>query len=236
MATNEFLIEVAKQGTTEALEQIWKNNLGMTIRICRQLSDEQTSAEDLQQESYFALLKAVHKYDVNKGYMFITYYTKALKRHLWRYKKLNKVDTDSLEEIVPGIEDVKLIDTIADDSLPPIDKHLELQDLRQQLERMLQTLPDNQEDVLREHYFHNRSLSDIAEAIGKTPQFISHMKQKGLRKLRNNMRPQLYRLWKEYSYYSIESQAYHGSLTSFKEHNSSVVEYLVIQMRSVKNK
>ena len=85
--TNEDLVTEVKrrqmngEPTTDLMELLWKRNRGITISLSKRFYTA-ADRDDLAQESYFALLKAVAGYNPDRGHTFLTYYGTILLRHL----------------------------------------------------------------------------------------------------------------------------------------------------------
>lgn len=93
---NVELVELIKQGHKEYIETLYKSILPL-IRYCIKRCGIDVKGEyinnhvyygdeyeDMLQESYFALLKAINGFDVTKGIKFTTYATKVIIRHINR--------------------------------------------------------------------------------------------------------------------------------------------------------
>ncbi|WP_337400222.1 hypothetical protein [Congzhengia sp.] len=60
--TNEHLVISAKKGDISALEQLYTQNSGIIFRNCRPFKRLGYETDDLMQEAYFVLLKAIDSY------------------------------------------------------------------------------------------------------------------------------------------------------------------------------
>lgn len=87
--TNEKLVALIKQGDNGFFEQLYKQNYGIIYNYARKFS-AYAEFEDLIQEGYIALVNAVNAFDGAQGYKFITYLTKALTSHFYRYCNKNQ--------------------------------------------------------------------------------------------------------------------------------------------------
>ncbi len=71
-------IELAKrieQGDKEAKEKLFRANMRLVVSIAKKYRGFGLEFEDLIQEGYLGLLKAIEKYDYRMGYKFATYAT-----------------------------------------------------------------------------------------------------------------------------------------------------------------
>lgn len=84
--TNEELVEQIQSGVniTENMYQLYEQNKGMIYKTAKRFVWG-APLEDLTQEAYIALCKAVKNYSDKQEYKFITYYMMTLSRHFKRY-------------------------------------------------------------------------------------------------------------------------------------------------------
>jgi len=76
LLTREEEIELArraKQGNREAKEKLIKANLRFVVNVAKQYQNQGFSLNDLISEGNLGLLTAVEKFDVDRGYHFISY-------------------------------------------------------------------------------------------------------------------------------------------------------------------
>lgn len=90
MATNEELCKLIQSGVDvqSNIESLWLQNTGIVHKLAASYARDSFEAEDLQQEGYFALLKAADHYDPDCGAKFLTYFIIHLNSRMRRY--LNK--------------------------------------------------------------------------------------------------------------------------------------------------
>lgn len=84
--TNEELVVQIQSGVsiTENMYQLYEQNKGMIYKTAKRFVWG-APLEDLTQEAYIALCKAVKNYSVKQEYKFTTYYMMTLSRHFKRY-------------------------------------------------------------------------------------------------------------------------------------------------------
>lgn len=87
LLTKEKEIELAKaasEGSQEAKTALINHNLRLVVSIAKKYMGRGLSLLDLIQEGNLGLIKAVDKYDVNKGFKFSTYATYWIKQSISR--------------------------------------------------------------------------------------------------------------------------------------------------------
>ncbi|WHH60412.1 sigma-70 family RNA polymerase sigma factor [Petroclostridium sp. X23] len=229
--SNEALIENADRGEKYAIEQLYKNNLGMINRICNWIAKDPQESEDLLQESYIALVKAVKHYNPARNIKFISYYTTALKRHLWRYVKVTRLNADSLDEDLPDRDNLTLVDTLEDESLMAHEEAAALEELKEAIEEALEKLPSREEQIIRNYYYAGDATRDIAEAFKISTERVHQIRRAGLSRLR--MKGKLQKLWEEYAGPCIESTAFASGLNNFKYTFTSSTERAAMTLMEI---
>lgn len=76
LLTDQEEIEVAtkaSKGDTQALDTLIKSNLRFVVSVAKQFQHYGISLEDLINEGNIGLIKAANRFDVNRGYKFISY-------------------------------------------------------------------------------------------------------------------------------------------------------------------
>jgi RNA polymerase primary sigma factor len=68
-----YLAGQIKEGNTDALERLTKANLRFVVSVAKQYQNQGLSLPDLINEGNIGLIRATERYDVTKGFKFITY-------------------------------------------------------------------------------------------------------------------------------------------------------------------
>ena len=82
--TNEWLVIQIQQGDKGKINELW-NQIVDYVRLCAIEFHAGDLEEDLIQEGYFGMLEAIGKYDVKKGFKFLTYASHYIKKSMRRF-------------------------------------------------------------------------------------------------------------------------------------------------------
>ena len=151
------LAQRARQGDTEAREQLIHAHLLMVVNIARQYQRPGVEMLDLIQEGNIGLIKAVDMFDPSKGNRLSTLAFYWINKHIQRFLNHEPDDLVSLDmEINDGSETLLLSDTIEDkgtilggQTIPHIDAVMEHEELQIKVREMLSRLPKREREVLR---------------------------------------------------------------------------------------
>lgn len=64
-------------------------NVRLVVSIARQVANPKNSLDELVSEGITCLMKAVDKFDFDRGFRFSTYATRSIRRELWRFIRRN---------------------------------------------------------------------------------------------------------------------------------------------------
>ena len=185
----------ARQGDTEAREQLIHAHLRMVVHIARQYQRPGIEMIDLIQEGNIGLITAVDKFDPTQGHRLTTLAFYWINKHIQRFLNNEPDDLVSLDmEINDGAAILLFSDTIedkgtilGDPTIKNIETQMENQELHQLVHHLLSTLSPHEQEVLKLLYgidnYPVLSRNEVAQIIGVTPQFISRIRIDSLRQL-----------------------------------------------------
>jgi len=238
---NEQLAELIQEGgNDELLPLLWDKTKALIFKKCgtiwRFYSEKLTlhgySLEDLQQESYSALVFAVGQYKGTKGYKFTTYLNYALKCVLRGLLSgadvLNQAGTESLDKPLGESSDgdpLLVSDIVPDESAAAVFENIERLDEYKALYEAVDDLPPELKDVIRAYYFEGLTYRQIGERYGYDLEHARRLNVTALKTLRKNSK--LQRLYREE--YSFHNTVRHKGLSAFLSSGTSELEDYVMR-------
>lgn len=189
--------------------------------------------EDLMQVGFIALIDAIKAYDTEAGYKFTTFLSVQCKRHFMvaigfhTNRAVNEPlnNSYSLHNLLNiDADDSKFIDFISDpDAETPFEDVIDdiwRDSLKEAIERALQLIDSQQAYIIRQRYFENKTLLQIANDMNYNPEYIRRYEHKALRSLRSGKCLKLLQPFHDSEYMSLglRSVGYsafttHGSAT-----------------------
>lgn len=181
--TNEELASKIKAGERELVPELWANveafilmRAGQFLRaamLTQKLNDPAIDVEDLVQESYFGMLKAIEYFDENSGFVFLTYLKTTLLKSFYKASgmKRKKHPTKSLNEPIDSDGDETDLSEIVEDAKAQngfcevMAKDWQAQTLITLLEA-LELLETKEQLFLWQHYFQGSTMTAAAAAAG----------------------------------------------------------------------
>ena len=174
--TNERLCILAQQGDAAALDNLIENNKSFIGKVANDLfrsmnlaqSDLNLDTDDLKQAGRLGLWKAVPKFDAARGMKFLTYASPAIHNAMMDVvrdafvvfeQRMQTEDKDgvcyqrvSLDDVLPGEEQLRRIEAIADPYAMQPQSIMEEQESRRELYSGLQRLTDREQIYLLYRY------------------------------------------------------------------------------------
>lgn len=146
--TNEELAVQIQLGASDLYAELWEQVKKLMTKILFKEFSTYTlpnyiNQEDMVQELYFALCKAVQAYDDTKPYKFTSYLTYSIKSVIQSKFRKKTFSETSYNITVDESEETELLDFIADSTSTKDFENLELTDLQQKVRQAIADLPEN---------------------------------------------------------------------------------------------
>lgn len=218
---NAALAALAATGNDFALGQLWEINRGLLRSMfwkwypshLEQADAHGLTADDFEQEGYFAVQYAAQTYDPGKGFAFSTWLQQAMKRQIHliligehRRKISDKNGNTRVISANPLNQSVSL-DTPLDSDDPggatlcdvqedqaaacdieAAEEAVFTEQLHAAIEEALQKLTEREADVIRRRYYGNQGQRQIAQVYGVSSTRVQQLEKTAFTKLRRNRR------------------------------------------------
>lgn len=186
---NEELIKLAKNGDTEAYNQLFINNDRLIWDIAHKFSHTGIELSDLYSLAALGMLKAYHKFDINRGLKFTTYCVKSMRNEILSFlRKYNRnygkeVFFEDTFQVGTNGENLPLLDVLESDKPDPCD-FLVMAEKFQFVYEFMQKLTEKERLVFQKCIIENKSELSQVNVIGISQPHISRIKKKILKRLR----------------------------------------------------
>ena len=200
--SNEEIVSFIQSGDASKLSELWEGVRGYVAKMARSymaVYDGRYGVEfdDLMQSGFLAMAAAAESYEPGEA-KFLTWFTYHLKTafaetangRTKRQRNDPLRSAASLHEPIYDIDDGKLLlqDTIpGPDAFEDVERKIYGEQLRCELEAVLSTIPAENANVLRLHFFEGKELAEIAKSRGECAQTVSARKREGLRNMRQKV-------------------------------------------------
>lgn len=199
--SNEELVVLIQSGERDKLSELWAQIRGMALKEARGWAVHRSGGaelEDLEQAGFIALMRAVGSFDPSAGGKFSTLYYPIMRGEFQRAvgRRTAKQAQDplhtagSLDLQVGEDEDSATVgelvpDPAAAQAFEDVEEQDRLTHLHMALGPVLASLPEQQRDTLRRHYYQRQTIEEIAAVEGVNRSTVYSWHNKALRALRH---------------------------------------------------
>ncbi len=165
-------------------DQIVQANMRLVFSIVKKFVNNNNAFDDLLSDGIVALMRAVEKFDYDRGFRFSTYATQVVRRNAYRYVVTKQKERS---KIVGGIQELGL-DVSDEERQPAISEH-RWHELRTRLAVMLGDLDRREKFIIRARFSlgsHRRvhTLQALADRLGVSKERVRQLEKRALDKLR----------------------------------------------------
>ncbi len=165
-------------------DKIVQANLRLVISIVKKFSNKHCSFDDLLSDGIVALMRAVEKFDIERGFRFSTYATQVVRRNCYRMVMERQQErtrvTNSMHE--PGMD-------VAEQSHDSSMSEVRWNALRNRLGTLLNQLDRREKFIIRARFSlggHRRvqTLQTLADVLGVSKERIRQLEKRAMDKMR----------------------------------------------------
>lgn len=172
-----------------SLDYIIAQYYRFAIKIAKSFDNTMTPIEDRISIAFIGLIKAVDKFNPERGIKFTTFCGVLMKNEilmeLRKIRNRSKIQMYNLEDVLAidssNGKELKLEDVVADDS--NIEKDIEKKFLFQEVMKILEDFPEREQKIIKLKFFNNMKQKELAEQLGYSQPHISRLEKKILEKL-----------------------------------------------------
>lgn len=165
-------------------DRIVEANLRLVFSVVKKFVNANNHFDDLLSDGIIALIRAVEKFDYDRGFRFSTYATQVLRRNAYRTVVLNQQDR---QKTVGGLQDME-IDVEEDDRGSTMSEK-RWHELRSRLGIMLNDLDRREKFIIRARFSlgsHRKvhTLQALADRLGVSKERVRQLERRAMEKMR----------------------------------------------------
>ncbi len=166
-------------------DKLIKSNMRLAISIVKKFVNVDNTFDDLLSDAVMALLRAIEKFDFDKGFRFSTYATQVIRRNAYRCVMQRYTER---KKISASIDELSL-DVVEPDRSSNVDE-ARWHQLRSRLATMLDKLDRREKFIVRARFSlggHRRiqTLQRLADVLGVSKERVRQLEKRALDKLRS---------------------------------------------------
>lgn len=178
------LIKLSQEGCQVAKEDLLRRLKPLILNSIKNYYNRKDEYEDLIQEGYEVVLRALREYDPSKGARFLGYLKLQLKYHyLNKYKEKREKLTLNLPLGDGGVE---ILDLIESSQALPLEGLIK-RESSQELGKTLDCLTKRQKQIIIESYINELSLKEISQKLQLSYRTVANTKSSALKRLRESL-------------------------------------------------
>lgn len=237
--TNEELVLLAKKENLSAIEELYMQNRGVIWSRCKRYASYGYEMDDLMQEAYFVLLRAIGAYSEDSGYKFVSFLTNSLKWYFSRFIRQDKNRRDICVLDAPISEDG---DTTRAELLPDESAEFEESatydaDMARVFDIVKDALKGENNGEMKYNVIHGifvdgTTKTALGEKYHLSTERIRQIEKDALRNLRSPKHKKL----QAYREYVTDKSLHHGNLSEFRITHTSGVEWALLKLEDLQAK
>ncbi len=165
-------------------DRIVEANLRLVFSIVKKFVNPNNTFDDLLSDGIVGLIRAVEKFDYDRGFRFSTYATQVVRRNSYRTVVLNQQER---QKVVGGLQDMDIEISDEERSSPISEKRWH--ELRSRLAVMLDDLDRREKFIIRARFSlgsHRKvhTLQSLADRLGISKERVRQLERRAMDKLR----------------------------------------------------
>lgn len=166
-------------------DAIVQANLRLVFSIVKKFVNKSNAFDDLLSDGIVALIRAVEKFDYDRGFRFSTYATQVVRRNAYRTVVQKQKEKS---KVAGGLQDLGL--DVSDETRQPAISEHRWHELRSRLAIMLGDLDRREKFIIRARFSlgsHRKvhTLQALADRLGVSKERVRQLEKRALEKLRS---------------------------------------------------
>lgn len=164
-------------------DRIVEANLRLVFSVVKKFVNENNAFDELLSDGIIALIRAVEKFDFDRGFRFSTYATQVLRRNSYRTVVTNQQDR---QKVAGGLQDMDM--EISDEEKSSAISEQRWHELRSRLSIMLDDLDRREKLIIRARFAlgsHRKvhTLQSLADRLGISKERVRQLERRAMEKL-----------------------------------------------------
>jgi RNA polymerase sigma-70 factor (ECF subfamily) len=168
----KILIEKAKTGDKQAFEELYRLFYTPVYRYIRLRVRNKAEAEDLAQTVFFKVYSALPRFEYGNSAPLAYFFTVARNTVIDHWRKSGRVIYD--DDILINKES-----ELAEKS------GAEIKETKEMIFQAMESLTDDQRDIITYKFLHELGTHEIAEMLGKSEEAVRQLQSRALKSLRS---------------------------------------------------
>ncbi len=165
-------------------DRLVEANVRLVISIVKKFVNTNNSFDELLSEGIVGLMRAVEKFDFDRGFRFSTYATQVVRRNSYRTVVTNQQER---QKVTSGLQDMEI--DISDEGRVSAIGEKRWHELRARLAEMLNDLDRREKLIIRARFSlgsHRRvhTLQSLADRLGISKERVRQLERRAMDKLR----------------------------------------------------
>lgn len=165
-------------------DRLVEANIRLVISIVKKFVNTNNSFDELLSEGIVGLLRAVEKFDFDRGFRFSTYATQVVRRNSYRTVVTNQQER---QKVASGLQDMEI--DISDEGRVSAIGEKRWHELRARLSEMLNDLDRREKLIIRARFSlgsHRRvhTLQSLADRLGISKERVRQLERRAMDKMR----------------------------------------------------
>lgn len=165
-------------------DRLVEANIRLVISIVKKFVNTNNSFDELLSEGIVGLMRAVEKFDFDRGFRFSTYATQVVRRNSYRTVVTNQQER---QKVTSGLQDMEI--DISDEGRVSAIGEKRWHELRARLSEMLNDLDRREKLIIRARFSlgsHRRvhTLQSLADRLGISKERVRQLERRAMDKLR----------------------------------------------------